>query len=105
MITRREEGTEGPVENEGGLVQHGELTIQEPTTAEGTVLAVIRELLERRGVAEVEITPESKLSAQLGLDSLELAELSAALEDDLGRDPYTAGLVPETVGELVAFYQ
>jgi acyl carrier protein len=86
-------------------VRRVELPIQEPTSAAETVLTVIKELLERRGAAEVEITPDSKLSAQLGLDSLELAELSAALEDDLGRDPYTAGLVPETVGELVAFYQ
>lgn len=95
MTTHREEGPGEPVAR----------TAREPTTAEGTVLAVIGELLARRGAAAGEITPESRLSAELGLDSLELAELSAVLEDDLGRDPYTAGLVPETVGELVAFYQ
>jgi hypothetical protein len=39
------------------------------------------------------------------MDSLELSELSAALEDDLGSDPYTEGLIPETVGELVSFYR
>ena len=53
----------------------------------------------------VEIKPESKLSEELGIDSLELAELSAALEDDLGSDPYTEGLIPETVAELVGFYR
>lgn len=95
MTMHREEGPGEPVEP----------AVREPTTAEGTVLAVIRQLLERRGAAGVEITPESQLSAELGLDSLELAELSAVLEDDLGRDPYTAGLVPETVGELLAYYQ
>lgn len=100
MITRRDDGIGGSVESDDGLGQS-----VDRTTAEGTVVAVIKELLERRGAAGVEITPESELSAQLGLDSLELAELSAALEDDLGRDPYTAGLVPETVGELIAFYQ
>lgn len=86
-------------------MRHVEPALHEPPNAERTIRAVIRELLERRGVAGVEITPESQLSEQLGLDSLELAELSAALEDDLGRDPYSAGLIPETVGELVAFYQ
>lgn len=73
-------------------------------TAESTILDTIHMLLERRGAAGVEITPESKLTADLELDSLELAELSAVLEDELGRDPYSEGIVPETVGELVAFY-
>jgi acyl carrier protein len=40
----------------------------------------------------------------LGLDSLETAELSAQLEDDLGTDPFSEGLLPETVGELLDFY-
>jgi acyl carrier protein len=41
----------------------------------------------------------------LHFDSLEVAELSATLEDDLGRDPYSEGLVPRTVAEVVAFYR
>ncbi|MFZ0251602.1 MAG: phosphopantetheine-binding protein [Acidimicrobiales bacterium] len=41
----------------------------------------------------------------LGLDSLEAAELSAMLEDELGSDPFSAGGdLPETVGDIVAFY-
>ena len=72
---------------------------------EKTIFAVIASLLERRGETERELGLASTLSEDLGLDSLELAELSAALEDDLGSDPYTAGLVPNTVGELVAFYR
>lgn len=72
--------------------------------AERTIYDTIRELLERRGAAERAITPESRLSADLELDSLELAELSAALEDELGHDPYSEGIVPETVGELVGYY-
>jgi acyl carrier protein len=39
------------------------------------------------------------------MDSLELAELSAALEDELGHDPYSDGLAPETVGELIGYYR
>ena len=72
--------------------------------AQALIVDTIRELLERRGAAAIAIVPESKLTADLDLDSLELAELSAVLEDELGRDPYSEGIVPETVAELVAFY-
>jgi acyl carrier protein len=40
----------------------------------------------------------------IGLDSLETAELSAVLEDELGGDPFSTGTMPQTVGEIVAFY-
>lgn len=72
--------------------------------AESIVKDIIGGLLRRRGADVPEITPDSALTADLGLDSLELAELSAALEDSMGRDPYSEGLVPETVGELTGFY-
>ena len=32
------------------------------------------------------------------------AELSAVLEDEYGSDPFSDGEMPETVGEIVAFY-
>jgi acyl carrier protein len=49
--------------------------------------------------------PDTSLYAGgLGLDSLETAELSALLEDDLGTDPFSSGVMPQTVGELIAFY-
>lgn len=68
------------------------------------MVATLQMLLQRRGVENPEITPEKQLGPDLELDSLELAELSAALEDDLGSDPYSQGLAPETVGQLIAFY-
>jgi acyl carrier protein len=41
----------------------------------------------------------------LELDSLEAAELSAMLEDELGSDPFTSGSTNlETVGDILAFY-
>ncbi|MCW2753032.1 MAG: hypothetical protein JWQ32_443 [Marmoricola sp.] len=40
----------------------------------------------------------------VGLDSLETAELSAILEDELGSDPFAEGQLPQTLGEVVAFY-
>jgi acyl carrier protein len=72
--------------------------------ADQTILDLIRGLIERRGDSPPEIGAELKLTDDLGLDSLELAELSAGLEDALGRDPYSEGIVPETVGELTGYY-
>jgi len=41
----------------------------------------------------------------LELDSLEIAELSAVLEDEFGSDPFSAdGDMPETIGAVLAFY-
>jgi acyl carrier protein len=72
-----------------------------------TVLGVIRALLRRKGEVDPDGPIESgaDLYEDLRLDSLDLAELSATLEDDLGRDPYTEGLMPRTVGEVLAFYE
>jgi acyl carrier protein len=78
--------------------------VEATANAEQIIHSTIRSLLERRGAADQSITGESRLTADLGLDSLELAELSAVLEDEIGHDPYSQGLVPDTVAELVAFY-
>lgn len=40
----------------------------------------------------------------LGLDSLEIAELAAVLEDEYDTDPFTADAMPATVGDIVDFY-
>jgi acyl carrier protein len=72
--------------------------------AQETIEHAIGALLARRGADDVEITRHSRLSEDLGLDSLELAELSAVLEDELGGDPFSEGILPDTVGELADFY-
>jgi acyl carrier protein len=74
-------------------------------SAETTALETIEELLRRRGASGLEVRPGSRIRADLGFDSLELAELSAVLEDELGRDPYSEGIVPDTVAELLNFYK
>ena len=69
--------------------------------------AIIIELLERlQKPHEGELTDETPLYGEgLGLDSLEAAELSAMLEDELGADPFSASdEVPETVGDILRFY-
>jgi acyl carrier protein len=76
------------------------------TAAQETVQKALADLLGRRDTAAdlLTITAETDLYSDLDLDSLEVAELSVLLEDELGTDPYSQGLVPRTVGELVAFY-
>lgn len=71
---------------------------------ETVVVSTIRSMLERRSETDVDIVATSDLFDDLDLDSLEVAELSAGLEDTFGTDPYSAGEVPRTVGAIVAFY-
>jgi len=64
----------------------------------------LSKFLERSN-RSTEVEPTTGLYADgLGLDSLETAELSALLEDEIGVDPFTEGLLPQTVGELLDFY-
>jgi acyl carrier protein len=81
------------------------------TTDSARVQDVIKEFLDVANKAGPgELTDELSLYAGgLELDSLEAAELSAYLEDEFGSDPFSAALaagsdMPETVGEVVAFY-
>ena len=70
--------------------------------------AVINQLLQHlEKTYEGELTSETPLYGDgLGLDSLEAAELSAMLEDELGSDPFSAGdETPETVGDILRFYE
>jgi acyl carrier protein len=72
---------------------------------QGSVVSVIQSLLERSDKSDITVTMDTPIHGDgLSLDSLETAELSAILEDELGSDPFGAGLMPETVGEIVAFY-
>jgi acyl carrier protein len=68
-----------------------------------TVFETIRMLLRRKKI-DAEVRAESVIS-DLGLESLDAAELSAISEDDLGRDPYSAGFLPETVGQIITWYK
>ena len=74
------------------------------TDPQQLILSTLSMLLARREEAAPEVRPDSRLFEDLDLDSLEAAELSTILEDELGRDPYSEGLVPETVDDIVAYY-
>jgi acyl carrier protein len=70
----------------------------------GDVEEAIRSFLKRSNKS-TEFTDATLLHAEgLGLDSLETAELSAVLEDEFDIDPFTESTPPESVGEILAFY-
>jgi acyl carrier protein len=71
------------------------------------VITFVREIrLERTGeelLADLDETTE--LTAEgVEMDSLDTAELAARLEDELGRDPYSEGVLPATIGDVADFY-
>lgn len=62
---------------------------------------MINEVLGRADKPPVEeLTPELRLQEDLGLDSLELAELTVMIEAEFGVDVFADGVV-RTVGEVV----
>ncbi|MBA2708729.1 MAG: acyl carrier protein [Gemmatimonadaceae bacterium] len=73
---------------------------------EQRVIDVIKALLTRHKRPVDHVRIESPLyRGGLGLDSLGAAELSTMLEMTLGRDPYSEGQVPQTVNDIVQFYE
>lgn len=74
------------------------------TTPRSLAEQTVRTFLVRANKS-TDVDNDSSLFADgLGLDSLETAELSSMLEDEVGSDPFSEGLVPETLGELLGFY-
>jgi acyl carrier protein len=48
------------------------------------ILAIVKEQLQERGIDTAEVTPESHLAKDLGLDSLDVTELTLGLEERFG---------------------
>lgn len=70
------------------------------STAEQTIQRFLT-----RANKDATFTPETLLFGEgIGLDSLETAELSSMLEDDLGTDPFSDGVAAQTVGDVLDFY-
>ena len=66
---------------------------------------VLNDFLTRVDKMPESLTPDLNLYADgIGLDSLDAAELSAVLEDELGTSPFDGDELPETVGDIVSFY-
>ena len=74
-------------------------------SVEQQIIDIVKLVLKHQDKPAQEITPEKHLYDEgLGLDSLCVAELSALLEKAFKKDPYTEGILPETVADIVAFY-
>ena len=62
---------------------------------------IINRVLEQADKPPLEtLSPESRLQEDLGLDSLELAELTVLIEAEFGVDVFADGVV-RTVGDVV----
>jgi acyl carrier protein len=76
------------------------------TETRSQVEGTIRSFLTRAKKRNKGIQLDTSLYSEgIGLDSLETAELSAVLEDELGKDPFSNGEMPQTVGDIVEFYE
>ena len=72
----------------------------------GVVVEILTKLLERRKKPVPTLRAESALFTDgLNLDSLEMTELAAMLDAEYGRDPFSDGELPETIGEIVRYYE
>jgi acyl carrier protein len=75
---------------------------------DAAVLAAVKEIAGRSPKAPPSVEPHHRLAGDLGLASLDVAELVAVLEMTLGVDPFAAGASiadVRTVGDLAALYQ
>jgi acyl carrier protein len=74
-------------------------------TTESEIISIVKKVLKHKGLPDADVELSSALyDGGLGLDSLSAAELSVALENTFGKDPYTSGQLPQTVGEIANYY-
>jgi len=72
----------------------------------GTIIDVVREVLEQKGRTTTQLTLDSKIDESLGLESLDWATIVAVLEEKIQVDPFQSGLRQDlrTLGDLVEVY-
>lgn len=74
-------------------------------STEKRVVGVVTNLLTRQKRTAPVIDAKTPLYAGgLGFDSLAAAELSTLLEMEFGKDPYSDGKVPQTIADIVGYY-
>lgn len=67
----------------------------------------IESIQEQQGYQKVEVQPRSELIHDLGFASLDIAQLVAMMEGELGIDPFTHGATLDqvvTVNDLASLY-
>lgn len=73
-----------------------------------TIIEALKEIQEQQGYRVVEPKNEHKVVKELGFSSLDVAQLIAVLEMDLGVDPFAQGVSimdVVTVEDLIRVYQ
>lgn len=77
------------------------------TSAENTVIKALQEVIEGKGLRAPILSPSTALDHQLGLESLDFAELVIRLEQVTGKDPFGASATPQirTISDLAALYE
>jgi acyl carrier protein len=76
------------------------------TSNETAVIQILQAIFQSKQVPVPSITPDTVLDTELGLESLDFAELVVRLEEATGKDPFANGDTPhvQTVSDLVALY-
>lgn len=70
------------------------------------IQGMLGEILAHKNLNGSSIPVNTSLYEQgIGLDSLDTAAFSAMLEATFGADPYSAGVFPQTVEDVVRFYE
>ncbi|MEN8141405.1 MAG: acyl carrier protein [Thermodesulfobacteriota bacterium] len=75
---------------------------------EETINKVIGDIQEQQGLRKVELENSLEIVADLGFKSLDIAQLIASLEVELGTDPFSTGVPLADVvnmGDLYNLYQ
>lgn len=70
-----------------------------------TIDAVVNTILEKKGREPRELRDHEHLVTDVGLDSLDIAELVTRLEMQLGVDPFALGATAADYGEFVRVYE
>lgn len=72
----------------------------------GRVERVLSEVLRLKGTPRGTFALEDALyETGVGLDSLDAATFSVLLEREFGKDPYRARAFPQTLGDVISFYE
>jgi acyl carrier protein len=76
------------------------------TSLEEKILSTVMDVARRRNPSLTAVRREQSLVGELGLDSLDLAQVVAMLEGELGFDPFATSAISQvkTVGDLCEAY-
>jgi len=76
------------------------------TPNESAVIDNLKVIIRSKGLPIPSLTPATILNTELGLESLDFAELVVRLEESTGKDPFASGAASQvqTISDLAALY-